>query len=103
MVVAEPPMTVPRVAGTVKGPLIVKVEVATFAKVLALEKYGMLPTTAAVEVERPPKEIAGVVPPLLMIGKVPDTEETLVEVAISARPPVALDQPRTKPPVELDP
>src|SRR5580698_3400621 len=31
-------------------------EVATFAKVFAPEKYGMLPIVAAVEVERPLKE-----------------------------------------------
>ena len=33
-------------------------EVATFANVLAPEKYGMLPTTAADVVERPPNDMA---------------------------------------------
>ena len=50
------------------------VPVATFAKVFAPEKYGMLPTTAAVEVERPPKVKAPVVE-LYASGKVAERLE----------------------------
>ena len=50
---------------------------ATFANVFAPEKYGMLPTTAAVEVESPPNEIAGAVPPEEIIGQVPVTAVTV--------------------------
>lgn len=46
----------------------VTVVVATFAKVLTPEKYGMLLTTAFVEVERPPKLITE---PVMIIGHVP--------------------------------
>ena len=42
----------------VNGPEYAWVVVATLAKVLAPLKYGMLPTTAAEEVERPPNEMA---------------------------------------------
>src|SRR3989344_5169121 len=71
----------------------------TFAKVFTPEKYGMLPTTAAVDVESPPKVRLGVVPPLEMMGQVPVTEVTAEEVATHAMPPVAFDHPRTIPPV----
>ena len=50
-----------------RSPVAVKEEVATFAKVLTPEKYGMFPCTAAVEVERPPKES---VSPVRMTGQV---------------------------------
>jgi hypothetical protein len=60
----------------VKGPETVRDVVATLAKVLALLKYGMLPCTAAVLVERPPKVRLGVKPPEEMMGHVPVTEVT---------------------------
>ena len=47
---------------------------ATLAKVLAPEKYGMLPMTADDEVERPFHENAPV-PELYAIGNVADKEE----------------------------
>lgn len=56
-----PPTRAPRAEVPLNGPENVTVEVATLANVLAPLKYGMLPTTAAVEVERPLKEIAFVV------------------------------------------
>ena len=43
------------------------------AKVLGPEKYARLPTTAAVEVESPPKLSVGVLPPEETIGHEPDT------------------------------
>ena len=50
------------------------VPVATLAKVFAPEKYGMLPMTAADEVERPLNEMAPV-PLLYAIGNVPERAE----------------------------
>src|SRR3989338_9131588 len=95
-----PPIWYPRVPLVTERPLPTEsVVVATFAKVLAPLKYGMLPTTAAVVVERPPKVRLGVVPPLEMMGQVPVTEVTAEEVATHAMPPVAFDHPRTIPPV----
>jgi hypothetical protein len=76
MVVLAFPTREPSVPESAKGPEKVAVVVATFAKVLGPEKYARLPCTAAVEVERPPKERVGEVPPLEMIGKVPETEVT---------------------------
>ena len=71
-----PPIMEPIVPVMVKGPEKACVVVATLANVLTPLKYGMLPTVAAVEVERPPNEMVGVVPPEEMIGNVPDTEVT---------------------------
>ena len=71
-----PPIMEPIVPVIVKGPEKACVVVATFANVLTPLKYGMLPTTAAVEVESPPNEMVGVVPPLEMIGHVPETDVT---------------------------
>ena len=53
MVAFEPPMREPSVPETFSGPETASDVVATFANVFALEKYGMLPTTAAEEVLRP--------------------------------------------------
>ena len=75
---------------------------ATLAKVFTPEKYGMLPWTAAVEVERPPKEMVGVLPPLEMIGQVPVTLVTpllIEEVATNCSCP--LFQARTCPPTPV--
>ena len=58
---------------TERGYVPVREDVATFAKVFTPEKYGMLPITAAVEVESPPNEIAGVDPFEEIIGQVPVT------------------------------
>ena len=83
-----PPTKAPRVPPMVNSELGVKVVVATFAKVLAPLKYGMLPTTAAVEVERPEKEIAE---PDTAIGKVPEMEpsfELKVPQSVLERRPV---------------
>ena len=49
------------------GLVTVGVDVATFANVLAEEKYGMLPTTAADDVESP---LNPTVAPESVIGKV---------------------------------
>jgi hypothetical protein len=96
-VTAAPPIWEPREPPVTLMPEPTEIEeVATLAKVLGPLKYARLPCTAAVDVERPPKERVGEVPPLEMIGKVPETEVTPVEeVAMKARPPVVLDQPRT--------
>src|SRR3989338_7836961 len=67
MVRAVPPTNEPIVPEVVRGALIVREEVATFAKVLTPEKYGRFPTTAAVEVESPPKES---VAPVSICGQV---------------------------------
>ena len=50
--------------------------VATLAKVFTPEKYGMLPTTADDDVERPVKDSVGVAPPDDCIGNVPVTDVT---------------------------
>ena len=95
-------MSAPRVPAMVNGPTKECEVVATLAKVLTPEKYGMLPWTAAVDVERPPKERIGVFPPVLMIGKVPVTEETpllMLEVATHCGTP--LFQARTWPPIPV--
>jgi hypothetical protein len=55
-------------------PLVVMEVVATFAKVFAPEKYGMLPTTAADEVERPLK-VKAPVEELYASGNVAESEE----------------------------
>src|SRR3989338_2331090 len=95
-----PPIWYPRVPLVTERPLPTEsVVVATFAKVFTPEKYGMLPTTAAVDVESPPKVRLGVVPPEEMRGQVPVTAVTAEEVATHAMPPVAFDHPRTIPPV----
>src|ERR1039457_5879239 len=86
-----PPMRAPREEAPLKGPLKAREVVATLAKVLTPEKYGMLPCTAAVEVERPPKERVGVLLPLLMIGQVPVTLVTpllIEEVATNCSTPL---------------
>src|SRR3989344_3165759 len=103
MLLAVPPMLRVDVESAVTFPAppvaFPRVVVAAFAKVFTPEKYGMLPTTAAVDVESPPKVRLGVVPPLEMMGQVPVTEVTAEEVATHAMPPVAFDHPRTIPPV----
>jgi hypothetical protein len=74
----------------VKGPEKEWVVVATFARVFTPEKYVRLPWTAAVLVERPPKESVGVKPPLEMIGQVPETLVTpllIEEVATQTAAP----------------
>src|ERR1019366_4447561 len=68
-----PPTSAPRVPEYERPRPRDAVVVATLAKVLTPLKYGMLPMTAAVEVESPPNEMVGVLPPLEMIGKVPVT------------------------------
>jgi hypothetical protein len=73
MVELVPPIRAPRVPLTVNGPETAKVEVPTLAKVLGPEKYGMLPCTAAVEVERPVK-VKAPVEELYASGKVAESE-----------------------------
>src|SRR3989344_6516072 len=93
-----PPTRAPRVPEYERPRPRVAEVVATFAKVFTPEKYGMLPTTAAVEVERPSKVRLGVVPPEEMRGQVPVTLVTPAaaeEVAIQLMPLVVLSQPRT--------
>ena len=68
------------------GPVMDSEEVATLAKVLTPLKYGMLPIVAAVDVERPPNEMVGVVPPLEMIGNVPETLVTCAALVTEPRP-----------------
>src|SRR3989344_7679367 len=53
---AVPPTNAPGVPEKVMPVPALREEVATLAKVFTPEKYGMFPMTAAVEVERPPKE-----------------------------------------------
>ena len=80
-----PPTNEPSVPEYARPRPRVGVVVATFANVLAPLKYGMLPMTAAVDVERPPKVRFGVEPPEEMIGQVPVTAVTPpdeVDVAI---------------------
>ena len=102
-----PPTKVPRVPPIVNSALGVKVVVATFANVLTPLKYGMLPTTAGVEVASPPHVMFGVVPPEEIIGHVPVTAVTVppppVEVATQPMPLVVLFQPRTYPPAGATP
>jgi hypothetical protein len=71
MVSAVPPTSAPAVPVNDMPVPVVTEEVATLAKVLALEKYGMLPTTAAVEVERP-LNVNAPVDELYASGKVPE-------------------------------
>jgi hypothetical protein len=89
----DPPTSAPRVPVVVNSADGVKEVVATFAKVLALEKYGILLTTAAVEVERPPKERVGVEPPEDMIGQVAESEVTPVLVTVVTAPLVETEMP----------
>ena len=99
-----PPTREPRVPEYARPRPSVGVVVATFANVLAPLKYGMLPMTAAVEVERPPNEMTGVVPPEEMMGQVPVTAvtpEMAEDVAMKARPPVTFDHPSTCPPTPV--
>ena len=57
--VLDPPTRLPRVEGMLAGnPERARVVVATLANVLTPLKYGMFPMTAALDVERPPKEMA---------------------------------------------
>src|SRR3989344_784163 len=64
----EPPIWYPSVPLVTERPFPTpRVEVATLANVFTPEKYGMLPMTAAVEVERPLKPM---VAPLRVIGQV---------------------------------
>ncbi len=67
MVELEPPTRAPRVERPLNGPEKVSEEVATFANVLTPLKYGILPVTAAVEVESPLKPT---VAPERVIGQV---------------------------------
>src|SRR5450631_3110509 len=102
MVALEPPTSAPRVPLMVKGPEKLWLVVATLAKVLTPLKYARLPCTAAVEVERPPKEMVGVLPPLEMIGQVPVTLVTpllIEEVATNCSCP--LFQASTCPPIPV--
>lgn len=74
----EPPMSAPRVPVTVSVEFAAAKEVvATLAKVFAPEKYGMLPTTAAEEVERPLKAKA---PVLLLYESGKDAESDDEEI-----------------------
>src|ERR1700690_737639 len=59
------------------------------------------PAEIGEEVLIPPQVRFGVVPPLLMMGQVPVTAVTEVEVLMKARPPVVLFQPSTCPPMPL--
>ncbi len=83
LMVARPMVCVPPefiVVSVPVSPLVIVAEVvATLAKVLALEKYGMLPMTALVEVERPAK-VKAPAELLYASGKVAesDEEETLL-------------------------
>ena len=52
-VVADPPICAPNVPDDEILPLTARDVVATFANVFTPEKYGMLPTTAAVDVDSP--------------------------------------------------
>src|SRR3990167_11392083 len=70
----EPPTRSPRELIPLQGPENAREDVATFAKVLTPEKYGMFPTTAAEEVARPEKEKAPVVESYAR-GKVVESEE----------------------------
>jgi hypothetical protein len=69
-----PPTSAPKVPEYESEPLVVMEVVATFAKVFAPEKYGMLPTTAADEVERPLK-VKAPVEELYASGNVAESEE----------------------------
>ena len=70
----------------------VRVEVATFAKVFTPEKYGMFPTTAAVEVESPPKPM---VAPPKVIGHVTEMAFCFAfHVEADAMPPSAKEPAR---------
>ena len=94
-VALEPAIWYPREPEeTVSPPLAARVVVATFAKVFTPEKYGMFPTTAAVEVERPPKVMFGVAPPVEERGQVAVT-------SVTEPPPPVLVAARTRPPVAL--
>ena len=90
---AVPPTKEPRVVEYERPSPRVAVVVATFAKVLTPLKYGMLPCTAAVEVESPPNEMTGVVPPEEMIGHVPVTLETPPSPAAERQVPLMAKQP----------
>src|SRR3989344_8519077 len=72
MVSPEPMIDWPAVTERPVEPVIVPV--ATFANVLTPEKYGMLPCTAAVEVESPPKVNAPVVE-LYASGNVAESDD----------------------------
>ena len=88
IVAFDPPIRNPFPAERVRPLFPVSVVVATFANVLAPLKYGMLPMTAAVDVESPRKEIAE---PETLIGKVPVMAESLllkVDQSVLERRPV---------------
>jgi hypothetical protein len=68
--------------------------VATFANVFTPEKYGIFPTTAADEVESPPKLSAFPLIPLTIIGQVGIRVEIYVVVSTERVP---FDEVFTKP------
>ena len=74
MVEFVPPTSAPKVPEVMNGPETASDEVATFAKVFGPEKYGMLPTTAAVEVERP-LQVKAPVALLYASGKTAESDE----------------------------
>lgn len=78
-----PPTSVPIVPVIVNGPENEWVVVATFANILTPEKYGILPTTAAVEVERPLKPkvpVVVIVPPVIGQAVAIDVTEPVPQV-----------------------
>ena len=73
-----PPTREPRVPEYEKAAEVESDDVATFARVLAPEKYVRFPTVAGVEVVRP-FQVKAPVPELYAIGKVPEKRPRAVE------------------------